>query len=487
MSFAELPVELREMICVHCDLFQIKALRLTCHSLRNVADDYLFAEIVTVMTIDSMEAARNVADHPKFRTQPRTLWFQGDRLRQLEFYEWKSKLASHIDFKAQTAKINMKHVEELGEILTEQERQAEVNPELEARRKVLLELIRLTADAQPTPSYSETQLRDHFNHYSSLADEGVQIASDGTIQRCMKAVFEKCTNIRAIDFTIANALRVHTHKENRTFLKGILTPFGDFAQDREGLDAMVAIVLAAADAGFSPHTLRLGCVTFHLVNHPDLFEAMPRFLARVENLNWSLSTPYLDEDCDDFDEAEISNIMEGFMDGHFVEFIKSATNLRCFEIDMPCPIPTEPKADLSEVVGLMSWKHLQVFSVGTIHANSGDLVDFMLRHADTLERLELNEISIDGEWPECFSSFAGKLPRLKEVQLRGIFEDDYEFFCFFGHLYTSRGNEYSQRVARYIVEGGEEFPMPPAGDDENSTLDTGSEDDVESSEASDEA
>ncbi|CAK1357528.1 hypothetical protein CB0940_07742 [Cercospora beticola] len=481
MSFVELPTELIEMICVRCSLDEIKALRLTCHSLRNVADDYLFPEIVTVMTIDSMKAAWQIAQHPKFCKQPRLLYFQGDTSEPLKFEEWRAKLESQIEVDAHITKADRKHLQELGEISMRRGRERQIDPNLEAREKALIQLIRANADAQPKPSYSAAQLQNHFEYYSELAYEGVQIVEDGVIQRCMQEVFEKCSNIRAFDFTTANALRVHTHRENKQFRKGLITPFGDYDRCGEGLEAMGEIVLAAEKAGYSPQTLRLGSVSFHIARHLEFSKAMSRFMANVETLHWIVSTPYLEDDDLGVDSEEFAEIMLGFSEGYFIMLMESAGNLRSLEIDMPCPNPGEDKIELSDVVGSIVWANLRNFAITTVYANPSDLVDFLLRHAGTLERLELNEVTLEGEWPECFSRLAGKLPRLKEVQLRGVFSVGHgAFFCFFGDLYTSRGNEYSQSVARYIIEGGEEFSMPPGNNREEAMIpDSESDDDEE--------
>ncbi|KAF2449220.1 hypothetical protein P171DRAFT_506722 [Karstenula rhodostoma CBS 690.94] len=53
---------------------------------------------------------------------------------------------------------------------------------------------------------------------------------------------------------------------------------------------------------------------------------------------------------------------------------------------------------------------------------SGHLVDFLLRHAETLKCVELDHMHLaEGKWPECFSKFAGKLPKLHLLEVRGDF------------------------------------------------------------------
>ncbi|KAI5359483.1 hypothetical protein Slin14017_G103850 [Septoria linicola] len=87
---------------------------------------------------------------------------------------------------------------------------------------------------------------------------------------------------------------------------------------------------------------------------------------------------------------------------------------------------------------------------------------FLLRHADTLEYLQLGEISLlDADWPECFSEFAGKLPNLKVVDLRGGFENQFgEIFYDFGILIEPCDDDYSQALSEYVLHGGARCPVP---------------------------
>lgn len=100
MSFAVLPVELIDFICECCSVDEIKDLRLTCQTTRNVANDHLFPEIATMMTTESMSAAREIAEHPKFRKSPTGLWLQADRLQPMEYNEWKTQVDESIEERA---------------------------------------------------------------------------------------------------------------------------------------------------------------------------------------------------------------------------------------------------------------------------------------------------------------------------------------------------------------------------------------------------
>ncbi|USW53790.1 hypothetical protein Slin15195_G071090 [Septoria linicola] len=110
---------------------------------------------------------------------------------------------------------------------------------------------------------------------------------------------------------------------------------------------MRALVKAAADAGFSPKTIRLGTVPHHLTTLPDITEELQAFMANVQNPEWVMAP------------------------------------------------------------------------------------------------------------------FAGKLPNLKAVDLRGGFENQFEeIFYDFGILDEPCDDDYSQALSEYILQGGEICPVP---------------------------
>lgn len=99
MSFSALPVELTEWICSYCNPKEIRNLRSTCHSIKSVADKYIFQELVLFPTLESLEAARNIvqADSGRWASHPRGLWLQADRLEFFDFEGWRDKVESDFE------------------------------------------------------------------------------------------------------------------------------------------------------------------------------------------------------------------------------------------------------------------------------------------------------------------------------------------------------------------------------------------------------
>ncbi|USW53791.1 Putative F-box domain-containing protein [Septoria linicola] len=224
MSLDSLPVELLELICEECQLKEIKALRLTSRTLRDVADRHLFSEIVTVMSRTSLHAAQEISEDPHFAKQPRVLCIQGDRNRRIDFDTWKAEVEDLISTDALSGPQARRCFEGLGEIALEEERTGVHTVEGQDRKNVLNRQLLALKTAKPQRSYTTEQLIEHFNHYDDLVQEGLEVVSDGTFRQCMRNVFENCPNLDVVEFTLANCLRVHTHKHNKTFKRGLITP-----------------------------------------------------------------------------------------------------------------------------------------------------------------------------------------------------------------------------------------------------------------------
>jgi hypothetical protein len=90
-------------------------------------------------------------------------------------------------------------------------------------------------------------------------------------------------------------------------------------------------------------------------------------------------------------------------------------------VDIDSPRPT-----LDSIVKDKIWPHLANFTICLVKTFLGHLVDFLLRHSETLKCVELGEIHlIEGKWPGCLSKLAGKLTKLQKFDVRGLFTQDW--------------------------------------------------------------
>ena len=72
----------------------------------------------------------------------------------------------------------------------------------------------------------------------------------------------------------------------------------------------------------------------------------------------------------------------------------------------------------------MTYPHLYELSLANCNVCGDALVDFVLRHKQTLRRPLLQNMLLGTRtWPDLFSSIAGHLPKLHKFALRGFFSE----------------------------------------------------------------
>lgn len=221
----------------------------------------------------------------------------------------------------------------------------------------------------------------------------------------------------------------------------------------------------------------MASVTHYLTTDEDLVEEAAAFLRNVEVLHWQLATPFLNDELE-VDPDEYEAIIEDLEGGNLATFLSDAPNLRLLELGMPCQEVGWSCPRLPTLVGDNFWPHLSSFIVTRVETSPEDLTSFLLLH-DKLQFLQLGQARLtSGDWPSCFAMFAGKLPELQQVELRGRFENPDSLFYWFGHLESLRGNNFERKIAQYVIEGEGECPAVPEkldGTDDEWESDAGAE------------
>lgn len=312
------------------------------------------------------------------------------------------------------------------------------------------------------PPIPEAELRERYEYYTRLVEDQEQLAEGehSTMRECYAAFFRGCPNLETVEVTMAHCLRLTTTRKNAIFQRGLVIPHGDPASDAQGLAAVTGLIQAAYDADFSPKVLRMASVSHYLTTEEDLVEEAAAFVKNVEVLHWQLATPFLNDDLE-IDPDEYENIIEDLEGGNLAAFLADAPNLRSLDLEMPCNESGWSCPHLPTIVGNNLWPNLTSFVISRIETSPDDLSNFILRHGQ-LQLLHLAQVTLtSGDWPSCFSMFAGQLPEIKDVELRGRFEDPESLYYWFGHLESQRGNKFERKVAHYIIEGGSTCPDVP--------------------------
>lgn len=418
-----------------------------------------------------MENVKAIAGHPQIARAVRALCFQADKLVHYPSYdEWNARRGELVD----TDPFRHDYVlEGIGNLVPLTEEQWNDDTIRDARHS---EIEKLVTEAMSPDTHksavSEAELRECYEYYTQrVEDQDRLVEGEHSIMReCYAALFRGCPNLVTVEVTMAHGLRLMTTGIEEFFQKGLVIPHhGDPSIDVPGLDAVTGLIQAAYDADFSPMELRLASVTHYLTTEEDLVEEAAAFLRNVEVLQWQLATPFLNDGLE-VDPDEYEAIIEDLEGGNLATFLADAPNLRLLELEMPCHESEWSSPRLPAVVGDNFWPHLSSFIISKIETSPGDLSAILFRH-NKLQFLQLSQVRLtSGDWPSCFATFAGKLPNLADVELRGRFEDPDALFYWFGHLESFRGNKFEREIAQYLINGGSMCPMAPekveATDDE---------------------
>ncbi|KJX96330.1 hypothetical protein TI39_contig671g00004 [Zymoseptoria brevis] len=445
-SLDDLPNELLGGICGYCDKPGIKALRLACRTTNHVATEYLFPEVVVFMNRDSLEACRGVAAHPIFSKTARNLWIQADRPRKTTLEEWDEgqKLITELDLRRLV-------LDRIDQELVVGSR------EHTAAKKAMFEKVCNQFHIE-NPPLSKEQRRSRHAHAVRLATDAGQMMRDQSLFACFREVLMKCDQIDSVDLTTCHNLRTATTEHNKSFAQGLLRPVGDLNEQESGVDAMTQLMLAASSVGFKPKKINLGNLSHRiLINQEEFSDQLQELFTNVEHLVWTV-----------YDHAKLGSYAYAYVDiasdlfetKALVSLMELTTKLQHLCLYLPDHTNGD-NVTLQDIVGGTTWRYLTHLDIANFEAKPDDLTDLLIRHRDTLTHVELGTVCLKtGTWPECFESFAGKLPKIQQFEVRSRFSDDTigESFLWFGWPDEKHNNARGEEVRKFIVTGGKECP-----------------------------
>lgn len=457
MSLDALPDELIGLICDFCNVQEIKSLRSTCRTTLKAANEHLLTEVVLFMNRESLEACKGIAAHSIFSKAALSLWIQADRPWELTFddwhreYNWRAALSYAIEESNRVYGTN----EDLSEA-TGEERSAKTDyliQQLELRQKPI------------KSGLSDKQLGYHYTEACRLASEAEDMVRDETLSTSLQEILSNCPKIETVYLTLGNGIRACTAEKNKAFQKGLLRPFSEYDEFNSGTEVMANLVLAADHADFKPKRLYLGNVSHYIFTRDDRWEELQDFFEGLEELEWHFPIPYYNEN-GAIDPTEMSTIVLDFEDSsRFNDLMDAAIWLRRLHLDLPYHEDAETAVPLASVVGEMWWERLTHLHLTAFEATLDELSAFLLLHAKTLEVVFLaNVVLQQGGWADCFARFAGKMPNVREFEVRGMFselESDEGMFYWFGEVHEKSSNVYGSQISKYLIAGGEECPARP--------------------------
>lgn len=442
MALDSLPDELIGMICAFCGTTEIQSLRSSCRTIRKVADEYLLPEVVLFMNRDSLAACNGLTAHPVISKTVKSLWIQADRLKEMTFRDWDEK---------RNSKVKIKYLMKASAVLQREGR--DQGPSHAEEMEILAKKIQ----ERDEPKLSDVQLWSYYAHAARLAYESEQMLLDQSFLKTLKDVLQRCPKIEAVDLTHGSLLRDGTTQRNEAFRRGLFIPHHhyDGVNPDACLDVMIHLVIAASAVGVRPRRLRLGGLSSRILAREDIKDKIHHFFQDLEHLEWKPSRHFDAA----FDANEYEVMRTSFNNDRFLNLIKAANCLKLLHLDLSLGV----RIALSRLVGNIIWPHLSSISLCLFAASQDELTHFLRRHRSTLTSVSLGHVRLtNGEWPDCFASIAGKLPKVTKFELRNSFREDSnggEQFYWFGDW--RGGTKYAKTISKYIIEGGSGCPPRP--------------------------
>lgn len=455
MALDSLPDELIGMICAFCGMPEIQSLRSTCRTIRKVADEYLLPEVVLFMNRDSLTACNGLTAHPVISKTVKSLWIQADRLKEMTFRDWDEN---------RNIQVGLEYRVKAGEVV--QRREGQLLRASGEEMRALAEEVRTLAkkiQERDEPKMSDIELWSYYANAARLAYESEQMLVDRSLLRTLKDILQRCPKIEAVDLTHGGLLRNGTTQRNKAFQRGLFIPRSHFDGINHDacFDVMVYLVIAASAVGVRPRRLRLGGLSSRILAREDIKDWMHEFFQDLKHLEWKPCRHfYADDNTDDNEyEDEYEAMQISFYNDAFLNLIKAANCLELLHLDLS----VSGSIPLPRLVGNVVWPHLSSIGLCSFRTSQGELTHFLLRHRSTLTSVSLDHVRLtNGEWPDCFASIAGKLPKVVEIELRMSFTEDSngeDEFYWFGD--NRGGTKYGKTISKYIIEGGSECPPRP--------------------------
>ncbi|KJX92890.1 hypothetical protein TI39_contig5582g00002 [Zymoseptoria brevis] len=456
----DLPDELLDIICGFCDRPAIKNLRLSCRKIGRTADAHLFPEAVVFLNRDSLKACQGVAAHPIFSKTVRNVWIQADRPKRLSYWEWWDHASNDLDVSGWLQEVKRRIEEEHGEV-SEEEHERLTQRVLNAMR----------AEAALKKSAIPFDEREYlFAQALRVSSEAEEIMYDRSFQACLQNILSGCAKVDSIDLTMGHHIRSATTGYSKGFRQGMLHPIGDNDHHSDGFEAVARLAAAASEAGFRPRVLNLGGVSHCIFKQHFAIEEIEQMFTGVEELQWTLPVPYGGEDYDNPGELTLDHDAFDAMFNDFEDaddcasLLEVASSLKRLHIELPEHYEAQQLVRLASVVGNITWAQLTHVHLAKFETTTNGLSDFLLRHRLTLTNLHLGDVHLSDDedtWPKCFASFAGGLPKLQKLDLRGQFLEGQYRFYWFGESDRRRNNKYGRRLSQHLVSGEGKIPSRP--------------------------
>ncbi|KAF7189322.1 hypothetical protein HII31_09300 [Pseudocercospora fuligena] len=462
MSLLELPVELLHQICELMP-FQddIHQLRLVNRAISAVADDFFLKKIALHFIRSEFETMQNICQRNKHVANGvRELYLHTDRYRPFSVFPlWKAQV-HHTELMDAGARGELPSLDEVFAFDELDERtQRRVRRRLVNTQKAISKL------------HSEQELEDAYNHYQSVLLDQFRLVNEKASLAFYRRMFELCPKLDDILFNLDDSSNGYfrSWKCVEDLRRTLMPPIGDEISNQPCMVPLTHALIAAAESGRELRSIAVAPLSYQFFDQEEeVMSKIYKSMHTVKDLcldintvakrdvpkpsNWTLSHQTLSHSRTALEEDVVaeSRVLEALAGGRIAELLRHAPSLRSLSFYAPF-FATSPGAAMSlkNIAGEIYWHHLRVLALSKFRCEPQELTALITRHSATLESLRLGQIIFSkGTARDCFQAFAGKMPRLREVKIKGEFVGEGESLALWNQIDCDR-------FGSWIVTGGD--------------------------------
>ena len=443
-----IPVELLHRVVEELEPDDIASARLVCKLLAHVGADHLLEEVKLVHHRGRFERLVHIANDAFFAKQVKSLYYQGNRFDPSDTYDdW----ARRRKVPCRWADYNV--LDETPSFGTIDDYNSE-----RAQRAMACGWKRYEENSKG--NFTQAQLDAAYEAYNGFVLDQDCIEEENLDLNCLTTLFKAYPNLEDVTIAIGHGTRGRLDAMTFAFGSAMVTPLGDVSNEDQGVRQFRTICEAVKLSGKQLKSLTATNCSHNIIPQNAEKLALVKDVVRsLHTLRLGITT-YAEEE--EEAEAMYEDAFARYASGDLREILQAASNLRVLKIAFTMGPELESCAMYIDVLRDLQWNRLREFGVSQFQAIEDQLVDFVLRHKDSLRRLSLSNCDLlEGSWTSLFKRISCKLPKLRKLKLRGRLIKFHLSYAIEEYNFDVPGGEAKpidvlrDAVTKFVLEGGD--------------------------------
>ncbi|KAM3420053.1 hypothetical protein BST61_g3363 [Cercospora zeina] len=469
----ELPPEIIHLVCQHCEIRDIRALRQVSTAIKVIADEYMLRSLrFTFDRHDFVNMATLISNNPYAAKKLPEIHFQADRLPIVSCQEeWDlCRLKAICDEALLRGELQCR------------ERSVDEHPESTMeesnRQATTYEILQ-----RETSKYSQEEMNQAWTYYKEMMQDQQAMDRAEEVFHCMKKLFKASRRLETVTVTLKDRIRDDPlrWRRNEFYQRGMVRPWGDDGCWSPNTRVLNQILLAANTTGTKLRTLNVMPLSYQFFRQEAaLMEKLHNTIMDLRHVHFQINDNFGIDHEEELAQrptgndqhqysfssslrasqplitaaSEAARVIDALNDGRVYDFLSKSPDLEYLLFHGPETDSGLPKMRLNAIVGSCPWRKLRLVCLTTFECTEAELLDFVDKCRESVDCFCLaNVLLTEGDWQSCFHRMAGRFPQGVDIALKGRFgsrQTNQEI------LVCDPGHPFTDELIRYLETGKDE-------------------------------